>query len=398
MLTEKSIDLGTSVYKTGSENMVAAAKAKNYKGRLVFLVDSRTVSAAEVFAAAVQENNRALVVGEKTAGEALPAVSVRLPTGAVLIYPIANFKTRNGNLLEGKGVEPNFVARLDRKSLLEGKDNQLETALKLIKENKSFPPPLDAAAIGIGGIKLSGAPPPPPPPPAALPKVKLLPSVEVYKKDEKALKIVADFIEKIGGEQALSKINSYTIKGTTQVTGKGTTTSLDFRAFRQTPDKYVETMTSEVMGEIREVYTAKKFFVQTDYGINRDYPIEVDTSRVEILAPINQLVKKDFFKSLTFRGTFDRNGRKAHIVEAKTADGISVAIAFDAETKLLVGYAGQFYTISLSDYRRVENFLLPFEIEREYLMRIKIDEIKLNSAIEESVFNKKENCFDKAGL
>lgn len=403
MLTDKSIDLGTAVYKVGSENMIASAKAKNYKGKLVFLVDNQTVSAAEVFAAAVQENNRALVVGEKTAGEALPAVSVRLPTGAVLVYPIANFKTRNGNLLEGKGVEPNFVVALDRKSLLEGKDNQLETALRLIRENESFPKSLEGVSVGIGGVKLSGAPPPPP---LAIPKGKLLgavnikapPPVEVYKKDEKSLKIIAEFVEKIGGEQALSKLNSYTLKGETNVSSKGTTASLQFRAFRQAPDKYAEEMTSAVVGEIREVYTPKKFFVQTDYGVNRDFPIEIDTTRIEIFAPVNQLVKKDFFKSLTFRGTFDRNGRKAHIVEAKTTDDVSIALAFDAETKLLVGYAGQFYTISLSDYRKVENLLLPFEIEREHLMRIKIEEIKLNPLIEASVFEKKENCFDKAGL
>jgi carboxyl-terminal processing protease len=125
MLTDKSIDLGTSIYKVGSENMVALSKGEKLKGRLVFLVDNQTVSAAEIFSAALQENNRALIVGDKTAGEALPSVSVELPTGAVLLYPIANYKTRNGNFLEGRGVEPNFVVALDRQSLLTGKDAQL---------------------------------------------------------------------------------------------------------------------------------------------------------------------------------------------------------------------------------------------------------------------------------
>jgi len=404
MLTEKSIDLGTSVYKVGSENMIAASKAKNFKGRIVFLVDNQTVSAAEIFAAALQENNRALVIGEKTAGEALPSVSLALQTGAVLLYPIANFKTRNGNFLEGKGVEPNFAAVLDRKSLLEGKDNQLETALRIIKEDKAFPKSLEGVITVQSGI------PPPPPPPAPKPmppKGKTLaevtirvpspppPPVEVNKKDEKSLQVFAEFISKIGGEEALNKINSYSLKGSTEIAVRGTTTDLELNIFRRKPGSYAEIMQSKVIGEVREVYNGKKSFVQADYGLNRDFPFEVDAARVEIFAPINNLLKKDNYKSLNYQGIFDRQGRKAHLIEAITAENLIVALAFDVETKLLVSYVGGYYGISFGDYRPVENLLLPFHIEREGLMNINIEEIKLNPAIEEGVFAKKENCFDK---
>ncbi len=405
MLTEKSIDLGTSIYKVGSENMSAASKAKNYKGRLVFLVDNQTVSAAEVFAAALQENNRALIIGEKTAGEALPSVSVALPTGAVLIYPIANYKTRNGNYLEGNGVEPNFVVSLDRKSLLEGKDNQLETALRIIKEDKAFPKPLDGIISGSSGKPVPPPPPPPVPKPIA-PKGKILgevtikavsppPPAEVYKKDEKAVQVIAQFISAIGGEEALNKINSYSLKGSTEIAVRGAKNDLEIRVFRQKSDRYAEIMQSEVIGEVREVYNGKKGFVQADYGLVKDFPFEVDAGRVEIFAPINGLLKKDNFKSLVYQGIFDRQGRKAHLIEAKTAEYLTVALAFDVETKLLVSYVGGFYGISFGDYRPVENLLLPFRIEREGLMNITIEEIKLNPAIEEDVFAKKENCFDK---
>ncbi|MCA1623637.1 MAG: hypothetical protein LC778_07515 [Acidobacteria bacterium] len=407
MLTEKFIDLGTSVYKVGSENLAAFSKAKNYKGRLVFLVDNQTVSAAEVFAAALQENNRALIVGEKTAGEALPSISTPLPTGAVLIYPIANFKTRNGNFLEGKGVEPNFVVGLDRNSLLEGKDVQMEMALRIIKEDNAFPKSLEGI-ITIKGVSDNSAPPPPPPAPVPiLPKEKQLgevtiripkpeqPPSAINKKDEKALQIIKDFIGKIGGEEALSKINSYTLKGRTDISYRGSGADLEIRIFRRKPDKYAEVMKSEVTGEVREVYTGKKYFLQSDYGITRDFPIEVDTAQIEIFAPINQLLKKDVFKTLNYQGIFERQGRKAHVMEAVTPENLSVALAFDVETKLLVGYVGQFYGISFGDYRQVENLLLPFQIERENLMKIKIEEIKLNPAIEEKSFTKKENCFDR---
>src|SRR4051794_24218945 len=55
MLTSTSIDLGTSIYRTRLEQLKAPSKAKNFKGRIVLLVDNRTASAAEMFALALKE-------------------------------------------------------------------------------------------------------------------------------------------------------------------------------------------------------------------------------------------------------------------------------------------------------------------------------------------------------
>lgn len=399
MLTDKSIDLGTQIYKVGSENMVALAKAKNFKGKIVFLVDNQTVSAAEVFAAALQENNRALVVGEKTAGEALPSVSVELPTGAFLLYPVANFKTRNGNYLEGRGVEPNFVVALDKKALLAGTDSQLEKALSIIKDERNFlktaenskPPEFSAA----------------PPPPAAKPKGKNLATVTIKappytapkatpaRKDEKSLQLIDEFFNKIGGSEAFAKIDSYALKGKVEIGIRGSKTELSFSGYRKSPDKYAEIMDSAASGEIKEIYNGKKYLLQADFGIDREMPVQTDVARIEMFSPINDLRRKDYLVSLIYQGSFDRLGRKTHIVEGKTKDGATVALAFDVESKLLVNYTGEYYSISLGEYRRIENVSLPFQIERENLMKVTLDEIKLNPAIEDDVFNKKENCFDK---
>jgi carboxyl-terminal processing protease len=399
MLTDQSIDLGTSIYKVGSSNMIGNSKPKNFKGRLVFLVNDQTISAAEVFAAALQENNRALIVGEKTAGEALPAITIELPTGAVLLYPIANYKTRNGNFLEGRGVQPNFVVALDRKSLLEGKDAQLETALKIIKEDKDFPkaaalptsfsvapPPAANPKIKVlAEVTVKGVPPPPPPP-----KVE-----EKFVKDEKSLKVVSEFITAIGGEEALNKISSYSLNGNAELGVKGSKQEFEFSSLRQKPDKYSEFLSSETAGEIREIYNGKKYLLQTDYGIDRELPNESDTAQIEILSPINNLADKNYFKSLTYNGIFDRKGRKAHVISGKTSDGANIALAFDVETKHLVSYIASYSGISFDNYRKVGDVMLPFTIERENVMTIKLDEIKLNTLLDESKFNKKEQCFDR---
>lgn len=404
MLTESSVDLGTSVYKIGSNNLVGVSKAKNYKGRLVFLVDNQTVSAAEIFTAALRENERALIVGERTAGEALPSVSVELPTGAVLMYPIANYRTRNGNYIEGKGVQPDFEVALDRKTLLAGKDVQLETALKVIAEKREIPknaPAIDSAA----------APPPPPPPPPAVkrgPKLKNLAEVTVKappppaeekdaksSSDEKSSRVIAEFIESIGGAAALAKINSYYLKGRVDLDVKGAKSDFEFSAFRKDANRYAEILSSVATGEIREIYQADRHILEADYGVSSETPVVFDISKIEILAPIRLLVKKDFYKTLKYQGVFERHGRKTHVVTATDENGAPVALAFDVETKHLVSYAGQFSTISLADYRKTGELTLPFTIEREGLMKIDLTEVKINAAIGDDKFMKKENCFDR---
>jgi carboxyl-terminal processing protease len=138
MLTAESLDLGTSIYRTRSEPLKAPSKAKNFKGRVVVLVDDRTASAAEMFALSLREDGRALIVGQHTSGEALPSVIVSLPTGARLIYPFANYRSPAGTYVEGNGIEPDRVVQVDRKSLLSGKDVQLDVAVSMLEDSVAF--------------------------------------------------------------------------------------------------------------------------------------------------------------------------------------------------------------------------------------------------------------------
>ncbi|MEO6391875.1 MAG: S41 family peptidase, partial [Pyrinomonadaceae bacterium] len=79
------------------------------------------------------ETKRALVVGERTAGAALPSVFEKLPTGAVFQYAVGDFKTPSGVLIEGRGVIPDKPVQLTRESLLAGKDAQLDAAVLQVK-------------------------------------------------------------------------------------------------------------------------------------------------------------------------------------------------------------------------------------------------------------------------
>ena len=197
MFTDRDISVGTQIFKVGSENTIVRRQPKHFSGKIVILVDGLSHSAAEIFAAALQENGRAEIVGDRSAGEALPALTIALPTGAYFLYPIANFKTPKGNLLEGKGVEPNIPISLDRQSLLEGKDNQLNAAENFTKTKTAEKSEPEKIVV----VKS----PPPPKPIATVDSVKTAAPNVVKKQDAKALAIFDDFIKAAGGAKGSGK-------------------------------------------------------------------------------------------------------------------------------------------------------------------------------------------------
>lgn len=70
------------------------------------LIDTGTTGAAELFAAAMQGNKRADLVGERTLGRAAVQTLVKLPDGSGLWLSTTRYLTPDGNALHEKGLEP----------------------------------------------------------------------------------------------------------------------------------------------------------------------------------------------------------------------------------------------------------------------------------------------------
>ena len=76
---------------------------------LVVLVDGATASAAEVVAAALQDRNRAVVVGARTFGKGSVQEPSQLSDGSGLELTVGRYLTPSGRTIEGQGLEPDVT-------------------------------------------------------------------------------------------------------------------------------------------------------------------------------------------------------------------------------------------------------------------------------------------------
>ena len=118
-------------------------RTETYSGPVAILVDELSASTTEIFAAALQHLSRARVFGVPSAGQALPALLMRLPNGDGLMYVIADFVAPGGRRLEGQGVVPDERVAITRAGLLSGSDEPLLAALRWIgsERGRSTPVP-----------------------------------------------------------------------------------------------------------------------------------------------------------------------------------------------------------------------------------------------------------------
>ncbi len=133
-LFEKETSLGKMQMRSGYTNFAVFPQALMYSGPVAILLDGASASTSEVFASGMQELGRAVIVGERSVGAALPSVFQKLPTGAVFQYAIGDFKTPKGTLIEGRGVLPDLESKLTRAGLLAGRDLPLEAAVVALQK------------------------------------------------------------------------------------------------------------------------------------------------------------------------------------------------------------------------------------------------------------------------
>ncbi|HUP65534.1 MAG TPA: S41 family peptidase [Thermoanaerobaculia bacterium] len=83
-----------------------------FTGDIVVLADSTSSSAAEIFAAALRDNDRATVVGTRTYGKAVEQKFVKLPSGGALMVTVGDYSTPDDQEIRAEGVRPDVIVDL----------------------------------------------------------------------------------------------------------------------------------------------------------------------------------------------------------------------------------------------------------------------------------------------
>ena len=132
-----------SVNYAGKEE-VDPSDAKHLDIPMAVLVNRDSYSAAELFAAALQEYEAALVVGEHTTGKGHFQNTYQLSDGSAVVLSVGRYCTPKGVNLDGAGIAPDVEALVDEEMYLAiyaGKvlpqdDPQVQAALNALNEQK----------------------------------------------------------------------------------------------------------------------------------------------------------------------------------------------------------------------------------------------------------------------
>ncbi|QDT65412.1 S41 family peptidase [Calycomorphotria hydatis] len=122
-ISNKFVPQGNIVSTRGrlaEDNMSeSATRTRTWKTPMVVLVDGNSASASEIFAAAIQENGRGLIVGRQSYGKGTVQTHFPLSTiGGNLKLTTAKFYSPNGREMAGAGVTPDVLVREGSEDLL----------------------------------------------------------------------------------------------------------------------------------------------------------------------------------------------------------------------------------------------------------------------------------------
>lgn len=397
LLETRPTSIGTMETRGGPTPLYAFPQTDSYSGPLVILLDGSTQSAGEMFASGLKEAGRADLIGEQSAGKTLPSAVMKLPTGALFQYGFANYTTRSGERLEGRGVAPDLLVKLSRKALLRGSDPQLSAGIRRLREQIqinywSRHPGRSVVVVEEGpttsrqpaDVKSEEVPPPPrvlqPVRIASEPVIPGLPSVAT---------ILEKYAEASGGRNAFEKFTSRVSKGTVELTALGVKGTVEF--YEQMPEKSSVIINATGLGVLQRTFNGTTAWLQDPLqGYINLTGFALDMAKTA--AVFNKQIKlKELYPTAT-------------VVGKEKVDSVDVYVLrlgfekwyFGVESGLLLRKGNTHY----ADYREVDGVKLPFSLREDTFSGVgvifQLTEIKHNVEIAATKFTAYPTCFTKS--
>ena len=106
---------------------------------VAILINGNSASAAEVFAGAMRDHDRAVLVGTTSFGKGIVQSVIPFTDGDAIKITTAHYFTPSGYDLHGKGLEPDVEVELSEELLLQAEisleeDNQVQAAVQYLNE------------------------------------------------------------------------------------------------------------------------------------------------------------------------------------------------------------------------------------------------------------------------
>lgn len=122
VLYQQSRDEGERVFTATSETLAPETP-------LVILVDGGTASASEILAGALQDRERATVIGGKTFGKGSVQLVYELSDGSSVHVTSARWFTPDRNQIDGQGLTPDIEVEVTQEAIDNGRDEILARAI-----------------------------------------------------------------------------------------------------------------------------------------------------------------------------------------------------------------------------------------------------------------------------
>ena len=206
-------------------------------------------------------------------------------------------------------------------------------------------------------------------------------------------KIADQYVKAVGGNKALSKIQTMTLEGsfTNAADGKSGTYTFDTKF----PNRYYSEL---VVGDknVIEAYNGKSAWQQTAAGelgtLLGQEGLELEAASSYYNSHFLNLKKNKL--ALAFQGHAQVGGKDALQVEVTAPTGMKREVFFDPETHLVVKDAGPLGGVNeeilYDDYRAVDGVKLPYKIELHRgsdVYAITITRAAINATVGERVFD-----------
>ena len=124
--------VATAEYNDGRSETIVYSDDSEIDMPMAVIVNENTASAAELFAAALKDSGKAVIVGSQTYGKGVMQVTNEMDDGGAVVLTVAEYKTTKSECYNGIGITPDIQVENE----VEGIDSQYSKAIEVLMDNE----------------------------------------------------------------------------------------------------------------------------------------------------------------------------------------------------------------------------------------------------------------------